>query len=315
MVFRVFIGLLAFTNLFFWNINSETENPQTHQEPLVKGAKDVQIFGATFKQEIYYGVPGFNSIEEQLDYLGISLGERDKVVMIPRPELKIGGRIEITRANKITLIDAKAQKTINTWTQTVGELLDSEKIKLDKTDKLDPALDAPLSADTVIKITRIGVKQEKTEEKIDFKTVTKIDPSIDICWQDVTQAGKPGILTRFFKVTYENGDEVARVKTKEEITTKPIDKIITKGSKITSYGQGKATWYRWNPGEAAHNSLPRGTRVKVTNLVNGKSTIVKITDRGIHRSDVVIDLDAASFEKIAPLGQGITNVRLEKVCS
>ncbi len=314
MILKVFIGLLIFANFLFWSNSGEVKDLQVNHTPLIKGVKDIKINNTTFKQEVYYGVPGLYNLKDQLDFLKIKLGEKDRVVMVPNPQLGVGGKIEITRANSITLIDGKTQKTFSTWAQTVGEFLEDEKITLGKTDKLEPEAESLLSQDAKIKITRIGIKGEKSTQQIDFKTITKIDPNKDVCWQDVTQVGKEGILTKFFKVTYENGDEVARIKIKEEVTVVPLDKIITKGNKIISYGQGKATWYRWRAGEAAHNTLPRDTMVKVTNLVNGKSTIVKITDRGIHRSDVVIDLDVGSFEKLAPRSQGIAQVKLEKAC-
>lgn len=49
---------------------------------------------------------------------------------------------------------------------------------------------------------------------------------------------------------------------------------------------------------AAHKKLPIGTIVRVTNPSNGKSTIVRINDRGPYIKGRVIDLSAASFKAI-----------------
>ena len=63
---------------------------------------------------------------------------------------------------------------------------------------------------------------------------------------------------------------------------------------------------------AAMWGVPFGTRVKVTNLANGKSVVVTVTDRGpAKRLNRVIDLSKRSFEKIAPLSSGIISVRAE----
>ena len=64
---------------------------------------------------------------------------------------------------------------------------------------------------------------------------------------------------------------------------------------------------------AAHRTLPFGTRVKVTNLSNGKSVIVRITDRGpfVDKHKRVIDLSYAAAKKIDMIGQGVAKVRLE----
>ena len=62
---------------------------------------------------------------------------------------------------------------------------------------------------------------------------------------------------------------------------------------------------------AAHKTLPFGTRVKVTNLSNGKEVIVKINDRGPFVKGRVIDLSYGAFSQIESPGKGITKVKLE----
>ena len=62
---------------------------------------------------------------------------------------------------------------------------------------------------------------------------------------------------------------------------------------------------------AAHKSLPFGTKVKVTNLNNGKSVIVRINDRGPFVKGRVIDLSYAAFSQIESPGKGLTKVELQ----
>lgn len=61
----------------------------------------------------------------------------------------------------------------------------------------------------------------------------------------------------------------------------------------------------------AHNSLPLGTYVKVTNLRNGKSVIVKIKDRLHHKNKRVIDLTRAAAVKLGFIKSGLARVKLE----
>ncbi|GIG58065.1 hypothetical protein Lfu02_24370 [Longispora fulva] len=56
---------------------------------------------------------------------------------------------------------------------------------------------------------------------------------------------------------------------------------------------------------AAHRSLPFNTKVRITNPANGKSVIVRITDRGPYSGDRCIDLSAGAFGAIAPKSQGV----------
>lgn len=62
---------------------------------------------------------------------------------------------------------------------------------------------------------------------------------------------------------------------------------------------------------AAHKTLPFGTWVRVTNLANGKTIDVKITDRGPYGPGRIIDLSEYAFAEIASLGTGVLNVSVE----
>jgi rare lipoprotein A (peptidoglycan hydrolase) len=62
---------------------------------------------------------------------------------------------------------------------------------------------------------------------------------------------------------------------------------------------------------AAHNRLPLGTLVRVTHLANGKSVVVRITDRGVSGRHGTIDLCKEAAEKLDILREGSARVRLE----
>lgn len=62
---------------------------------------------------------------------------------------------------------------------------------------------------------------------------------------------------------------------------------------------------------AAHKTLPFGTKVKVTNLRNGKSVKVKINDRGPFVAGRIIDLSRKAARKIDMLNEGVGNVKIE----
>ena len=65
---------------------------------------------------------------------------------------------------------------------------------------------------------------------------------------------------------------------------------------------------------AAHRTLPFGTMVKVTNLKNNKSTVVRINDRGPHGSKAnIIDLSRRAAEEIDMIKDGKAKVKIEVV--
>lgn len=64
---------------------------------------------------------------------------------------------------------------------------------------------------------------------------------------------------------------------------------------------------------AAHNSLPLGTMVKVTNLRNGKEVTVRINDRGPFDKRRIIDLSRAAAKAIGLIRSGVGRVKVEVV--
>lgn len=61
---------------------------------------------------------------------------------------------------------------------------------------------------------------------------------------------------------------------------------------------------------AAHRSLPFGTKVQVTNLDNGRSVVVRITDRGPFVHGRIIDVSAGAARSLDFVERGVTRVKL-----
>ncbi|MCE2847593.1 MAG: septal ring lytic transglycosylase RlpA family protein [bacterium] len=61
----------------------------------------------------------------------------------------------------------------------------------------------------------------------------------------------------------------------------------------------------------AHNSLPMGTILKVTNLNNDKSVVVRVNDRMHHRNSRLVDLSRTAAQKLDFKGIGVIKVRVE----
>jgi rare lipoprotein A len=82
---------------------------------------------------------------------------------------------------------------------------------------------------------------------------------------------------------------------------------------------GKATAsgevYNQNDLTAAHQTLPLGTRVMVTNLENGSATEVLVNDRGPFAKGRIIDLSYAAAQSIDIVGPGTALVRLDVIDS
>lgn len=91
---------------------------------------------------------------------------------------------------------------------------------------------------------------------------------------------------------------------------------------------GQASWYgpgffgnRTASGEvlrpgtltAAHRYLPFGTKVRVTNLYNGRTAVVRINDRGPFSGGRIIDLAHGAAQILGVTASGVADVRLEVI--
>lgn len=140
------------------------------------------------------------------------------------------------------------------------------------------------------------------------------------------------------KINNPSNDEPLKHTFPEEITPKaeipsseqlepraPIARIPAP-AQPTMMETGLASWYgpkfhgkRTASGEvfnqekltAAHPTLPWGSRVKVTNLANGKSVDVRINDRGPFGKGRIIDVSRAAARALDMVERGLTTVQLE----
>ena len=62
---------------------------------------------------------------------------------------------------------------------------------------------------------------------------------------------------------------------------------------------------------AAHRDLPLNTRVRVTNLLNGRSVEVLVNDRGPYVGKRVLDLSEAAAKRLGMIKRGLAPVRIE----
>jgi len=76
---------------------------------------------------------------------------------------------------------------------------------------------------------------------------------------------------------------------------------------------GLASYYSASGLTAAHRTLPFGTRVRVTNLANGHTVIVRINDRGPFIRGRSIDLSAGAARAIGMTGAGVARVRMHVI--
>ncbi len=80
-------------------------------------------------------------------------------------------------------------------------------------------------------------------------------------------------------------------------------------------GRATTSGAPYRPGRltAAHNTLPFGTKIKVTNVRNGRSVKVIVNDRGPHVKGRIVDVSKRAARKLGLLDAGVVPVRLKVV--
>jgi rare lipoprotein A len=105
---------------------------------------------------------------------------------------------------------------------------------------------------------------------------------------------------------------------RKQVTQENRRKARFSSSGMASYygsesGSRTATGERFNPYAltAAHRTLPFGTKIRVTNLWNGRSVILRINDRGPFIRGRIIDVSYGAARKLGMIGSGVASVKIE----
>jgi rare lipoprotein A len=105
---------------------------------------------------------------------------------------------------------------------------------------------------------------------------------------------------------------------RKNVTQENRGKTRSISSGMASYygnesGSRTATGEKFNPYAltAAHRTLPFGTRIRVTNLWNGRSVILRVNDRGPFIRSRIIDVSYGAARKLGMIGSGVASVKVE----
>ena len=256
------------------------------------------------------------TVGDFLNEQNIKTEPEDLVIPSPETKLNSGDNIIIESAKKVS-ISADGQK-INTVSQMedVQDVLFENKISLGEDDITTPSRLSPVADNTQIKVIRVKIEQQTVNQPIPFSVQSTEDDTLSWRTKKVQQKGVNGTKEIIYKVVSYDGKEISRKELSESVTQNPVVEISVQGTymKLGKANTGQGTWYAFKGGLfAASTTIPRGAYVKVTDADNGQSVVVQINDYGPQGKGRIIDLDKVAFEKIADLGAGVINVKVEQV--
>ena len=233
-----------------------------------------------------------HTVEGFLEENDIEFSEGDYVSQPRTAYISDGMKIKIDHATnfKITA-DGKTRK-YRTLANTVSEALKDKNVKVGRNDIVEPGLDELLTKDMKIVIKRVKIKEETKEEKIEFKTVTKDDSSLDEGTTKVVTEGVEGKAKVTYKVTYVDGVESSRSEISRETLTAAVDKVVANGTRINFDGQSysrklvvKAYAYHTGGGWTAMSTPARVGEIAVDPSVIPLGSEVYIEGVGARRAE------------------------------
>lgn len=150
-----------------------------------------------------------------------------------------------TLANKnITLVVKGKETEISTLKSNVEDVLAEQNVTYDKNDIISLPLDQKILDGDKIEVIEVTEKTIKENKEVPFEVNVVEDKDILKGDTKVEVEGKPGNNELLYKITYHNGKQVEKKFIEEVVITKPVDKVIKKGTKaklqVTS-SKGKST--------------------------------------------------------------------------
>lgn len=132
---------------------------------------------------------------------------------------------------EITISEQGKEKVIRTEASTLQEMASRGEITLNDEDRIIPERNDALIDGEVVSIQRVVIKEKKERKKIPFKTKEVLSDQLYEGESKVTKKGKNGRRTIVYRMTYVDGKLEKKEKISEKVTKKPVNKIISKGTK------------------------------------------------------------------------------------
>src|SRR5262245_24111622 len=137
------------------------------------------------------------------------------------------------------------------------------------------------------------------------------EPPARLQWRRRHSVGAVAVTLALFIVFFASG----RVPAPSRGDNAPIQRGLASwyGRDFHGLKTAQGEPFNMNAYTAAHRSLPLGTHVRVKNLWNGRTVVVRINDRGPYKRGVIIDLSRRAAGDLGMVRAGRVPVRVEVV--
>ena len=185
-------------------------------------------------------------------------------------------------AEGVRRVKTAGQKGVRTIVETVTYTDGVETGRVEKSNTITtPAVDEVVEVGTKKVVAPVVTTKEETKtEEVAFQTKEVTNSELPEGSRQVKTAGKKGVRTIVYTVTYTDGKETGRVEKSNTITTPAVDEIVEVGTKkvvapvVTTKEETKTEEVAFQTKEVTNSELPEGTHVVKAAGKKGVRTIV-----------------------------------------
>ena len=231
-------------------------------------------------------------------------------------------------------VPGQEPKTITIPATTVKDALAAAGVPVDADDQISAGLADYVTDGQTLTVNIVDTKQVTETVAVPFTNTDTDDPTLPTGTKKIKTKGVAGSAVEVRNNTTVNGevtvnDLVSSTQTKAPVTQVTLVGTATVAVAADTSGSGApvtggttcgASFYTdtatasgipFSAGAltAAHKTLPFGTKIRVTNVANGQTVVVTITDRGPYVGGRCLDLTPAAFNAIGNTSSGVMTVR------
>lgn len=219
-----------------YKLNLDAFNPETENSVIyVYLPHDIIVEDDGIK----INVTASGTVADALRESGIKVKDTDKISVNNEVFLTDGMIIKISRSFSVTLkADGKTRK-YSLVKGTVEDLLDEAEITLGKHDTISCSTDSLLKSGMKVVVKRISYETRTEKETVEYSTRKLYNDEWFSDKQKVNTKGVNGAKEVTYLDKFIDGKRVSSVVTKEKVTKKPVEEVITVGTRSRYISNGR----------------------------------------------------------------------------
>lgn len=166
-----------------------------------------------------------------LKQAGVELRDGDKVTPALSERARGRSTITVTRAVPVELVVDGSETQLRSTGPMVKHVLAESGILLRPEDKVSPGMEAGLTPDMKIKVTRVTSEVVVRQVRIPYRTEERPDSGMDRGKSQLIRSGVEGLREQKVRITYEDGKVVNETVLASKVLRDPVSKVLKVGTR------------------------------------------------------------------------------------